>query len=69
MRFHLEESGSMTAAEAGPPVDLGARESILKVAAALFARKGYAATTVREIVEAAGDIFDIFEIFIELPIR
>lgn len=44
----------MTASEAGPPVDLGTRECILKVAAALFARKGYAATTVREIVEAAG---------------
>lgn len=44
----------MTASEAGPPVDLGTRECILKVAASLFARKGYAATTVREIVEAAG---------------
>jgi AcrR family transcriptional regulator len=35
-------------------VDPGARERLLKAAAALFARKGYAATTVREIVEAAG---------------
>jgi TetR/AcrR family transcriptional regulator len=35
-------------------VDPGARERLLKSAATLFARKGYAATTVREIVEAAG---------------
>ena len=35
-------------------VDPGARERLLKSATALFARKGYAATTVREIVEAAG---------------
>ena len=50
----------MTASEAGPPVDLGTRECILKVAAALFARKGYAATTVREIVEAGHEVGSLF---------
>jgi len=35
-------------------VDPGARERLLRAATVLFARKGYAATTVREIVEAAG---------------
>ncbi|MHB8077665.1 MAG: TetR/AcrR family transcriptional regulator [Candidatus Krumholzibacteriia bacterium] len=34
--------------------DPGARERLLRAASVLFARKGYAATTVREIVEAAG---------------
>jgi AcrR family transcriptional regulator len=44
----------MTASVIKPPVDPGARERLLNSATALFARKGYAATTVREIVEAAG---------------
>ncbi len=44
----------MTGTDIPPLVDPGARERLLKAAAALFARKGYAATTVREIVEAAG---------------
>lgn len=34
--------------------DLGKKELILKVAAALFSNKGYTGTSVREIVEAAG---------------
>ena len=39
-----------------PPdsIDSNARERLLQGAARLFARKGYAATTVREIVTAAG---------------
>ncbi|HUK12125.1 MAG TPA: TetR/AcrR family transcriptional regulator [Thermoanaerobaculaceae bacterium] len=43
-------------ATAGPEavVEVGVREKLLAAATALFARKGYAATTVREIVEAAG---------------
>jgi TetR/AcrR family transcriptional regulator len=34
--------------------DIGVRERLLTVATELFARKGYASTTVREIVNAAG---------------
>lgn len=34
--------------------EIGARERLLRVAAEFFARKGYAATSVNEIVEAAG---------------
>ncbi len=40
--------------EAGIEIDQTARQRLLAKATALFARKGYAATTVREIVEAAG---------------
>ncbi|MBA4357749.1 MAG: TetR/AcrR family transcriptional regulator, partial [Desulfovibrio sp.] len=36
------------------PADPNARQRLLQAAAELFARKGYAATTVREIVAAAG---------------
>jgi TetR/AcrR family transcriptional regulator len=37
-----------------PPEDQSARERVLKAAVELFTQRGYAATTVREIVEAAG---------------
>jgi AcrR family transcriptional regulator len=37
-----------------PPADPAARERLLKAAIRLFTQKGYAATSVREIVEAAG---------------
>ena len=36
------------------PADLSARQKLLSAAMDLFTRKGYASTTVREIVEAAG---------------
>ncbi|MEW6442622.1 MAG: TetR/AcrR family transcriptional regulator [bacterium] len=41
-------------AEAHEPADIGARDRLFRVAIELFNRRGYAATTVREIVEAAG---------------
>ncbi len=37
-----------------PDVDQSARERVLKAAVILFTQRGYAATTVREIVESAG---------------
>jgi TetR/AcrR family transcriptional regulator len=44
----------MTESEIKALHDPGVRERLLDAAIALFARKGYAATSVREIVEAAG---------------
>jgi len=44
----------MSAQEVETPQDESVRERLLVSASRLFAQKGYAATTVREIVEAAG---------------
>jgi len=44
----------MEAATNSQPQDIAVRERLLKAAMELFARKGYAATTTREIVAAAG---------------
>jgi TetR/AcrR family transcriptional regulator len=44
----------MTAEQLHDSQDIGVRERLLKAATGLFARKGYASTTVREIVNAAG---------------
>ena len=44
----------MEAREIHPAEDDSARDRLMAAAVELFARKGYAATTVREIVEAAG---------------
>jgi TetR/AcrR family transcriptional regulator len=44
----------VTVKAAQPPLDTTMRQKLLSAAIALFARKGYAATTVREIVESAG---------------
>jgi len=44
----------MTAEQVPDKQDIGVRERLLTAATELFARKGYASTTVREIVHAAG---------------
>ena len=44
----------VTVRAAQPTLDTTVRQKLLSAAIALFARKGYAATTVREIVESAG---------------
>ena len=52
----IKERGTMTEEKkpAGFVIDQTVRQRLLASAAKLFARKGYASTTVREIVEAAG---------------
>lgn len=44
----------MTAEQGADKQDIGVRERLMTAATELFARKGYASTTVREIVDAAG---------------
>ncbi len=47
------EVNAMNSGKAAP-ADVAVRERLLACATALFARRGYASTTVREIVAAAG---------------
>jgi TetR/AcrR family transcriptional regulator len=58
MGRHLEAVGGkqpgLTPPAPSPSADQTARERLVLAAASLFTRKGYAATTVREIVTAAG---------------
>ncbi len=53
LRIQRQETPTVSDSQA-PQVDRTARERLLTSAARLFARKGYAATTVREIVTEAG---------------